>query len=105
MLATRAQRASDAEIAVSARGSGGMSESDVPGAGELPVLQRAYDLCRDTVPAIHESPKAFRFTLGERLEGGRLDLVLHLREARFREGRAAALLSADRAVRGATAPA
>lgn len=75
-----------------------MSEQDVPRGDELPVLQRAYDLCRDTVPAIHEFPKPFRFTLGERLEAGLLDLVLWLREARFREGRATALLRADRAV-------
>jgi len=55
---------------------------------ELLIVQKTYDLVKYLVPRIHKFPRTYRFTVGERLEGGVLDVLERLIEARYhREGR------------------
>ncbi len=61
----------------------------------LLVAQRAYDLVRDFVPAIRNFSRDSRFTLGERLEGTLLDLLLDLRRLKFVRDRPALFETVD----------
>ena len=38
--------------------------------GELPIIQKTYDLILWCIPHLNKIPRSFKFTLGERLQSG-----------------------------------
>lgn len=55
--------------------------------GELPVLQRTYDLILWYFPRINKFPRDHKFILGDRIQKGLLDLLEGIIRARYRRDR------------------
>lgn len=62
----------------------------------LPAVQKAYDLNRWLLPHLAKLPRAYKFTLGDRLQVTALDLCLALVEAGHASAKARPLYRADR---------
>ena len=60
------------------------------------AVQDCHDLLRWLIPLLDKFPRARRFTLGERLEGGLLDVLEELVEAAYGRDKAPALRRANR---------
>src|SRR3990172_795947 len=59
------------------------------------AVQAAHDLLLWLIPQLDKFPRARRFTLGERLEAGLLDVVEHLVEAAYSRNKEIALQRAN----------
>ena len=62
----------------------------------LPAVQKAYDLNRWLLPHLAKLPRAYKFTLGDRLQVTALDLCLALVEAGHASAKDRPLYRADR---------
>ena len=62
------------------------------------AVQDCHDLLRWLIPHLDKFPRARRFTLGERLEVGLLDVLSELTDAAYRRDKTAALRRANRHV-------
>ena len=60
------------------------------------AVQDCHDLLRWLIPHLDKFPRARRFTLGERLEGGLLDVLADLVDAAYRHDKTPALRRANR---------
>jgi len=64
---------------------------------QLPkVVQDCHDLLLWLIPLLDKFPRSRRFTLGERLENGLLDILADLIEATYSQRKKTALLRASR---------
>ena len=62
------------------------------------VVQKAYDWTLWVIPKAEKFPRCYRFTLGEKLVGSSLELLLHLVDASYQARNAASLGAAAREV-------
>lgn len=62
------------------------------------VVQKAYDWTLWVIPKAEKFPRCYRFTLGDRLVGSSLELLLHLVDASYQTRNAASLGAAVREV-------
>jgi hypothetical protein len=62
------------------------------------VVQKAYEWNLWVIPKAEKFPRSYRFTLGERLVGSSLALLLHLVDASYQARNAASLGAAAREV-------
>ena len=60
------------------------------------AVQDCHDLLRWLIPHLDKFPRARRFTLGERLEAGLLDVLAELVDAAYRRDKTQALRRANR---------
>ena len=60
------------------------------------AVQDCHDLLRWLLPHLDKFPRARRFTLGERLEVGLLDVLAELIDAAYRRDKSPALRRANR---------
>ncbi len=64
------------------------------------VVGKAYDLVLWLLPKVERMPRAYRFTVGERVAAAALDLLLALVEAAYARDKAPLLETASRRVNG-----
>ena len=50
---------------------------------ELPIVQKTYDLIKWYIPILNRLPKAYKFTLVDRITSGLYDILEDLIIARF----------------------
>jgi hypothetical protein len=62
------------------------------------VVGKAYDLAKWVVPKVEKFPRSYRFSVGDRLVAGALDLLLVLVEAAYTSEKRSLLDSANRKV-------
>jgi hypothetical protein len=66
---------------------------------QLPkIVQDCHNLLLWLIPILDKFPRSRRFTLGERLESGLLDLLTELIEATYNKQKKPALLNANRQI-------
>ena len=54
-------------------------------AGELPIIQKTYDLIKWYVPVLNRLPRTHRFQIGDRMITGLYDLLEKLILARYQK--------------------
>ena len=62
------------------------------------VVQKAYDLTLWIIPKVEKFPKSHRFTVGQPLAQGAIELLLHLVDATYQSRNGGSLASAVREV-------
>jgi hypothetical protein len=68
--------------------------------GSAVVVVKAYDFTLWLLPKVEKFARSFKFTLGERLVGHGLDLLLLLVESAYAQNKAAVLQEASTKVNG-----
>lgn len=64
------------------------------------MVTKAYDLALWLLPKVEKFPRSFRFSIGDRIVSGALDLLLSLVDAAYATAKAPALEAASRSVNG-----